>query len=90
MNKSFQCTVATPEGIKFDEPVERVTLQTEMGEITILANHEPLVGLAVSGTAEIVQDKNVKTYQLGEGVIEVEKNNRLSLLINRFEEIKEK
>lgn len=64
-----------------DEQVERVTLQTEMGEITILANHEPFVGLVRGGEIEIQQNSEIKKLNLGAGVVEVEKDGRLHLLL---------
>lgn len=86
MANTFKCTIATPEGSVFDEMVERVTLETEMGEITILANHEPFVGLAREGEVEIEQGGKVRKFSLGAGVVEVEKRGDLVLLLKRASE----
>lgn len=81
MAKTFQCTIATPEGEMFNEAVDRVTLQTEVGEITILANHEPFVGLASSGEIVIESKGETQTFNFAGGVVEVEKGGKLVLLL---------
>ncbi len=35
--------IVTPERIVYEDDIDSVTLMTEMGEVTILPNHVPLV-----------------------------------------------
>ncbi|MBU1039404.1 ATP synthase F1 subunit epsilon [Patescibacteria group bacterium] len=52
--KTFHFQIATPEKVVFDAPaVEAVTLPTQMGEITILPNHLPLVANLQPGEVKI-------------------------------------
>lgn len=43
MAKSFKLKVITPERIVFEKDVEKLTATARDGQLTILANHEPLV-----------------------------------------------
>lgn len=81
MSNSFKCTITTPEGIVFSEEVKRVTLGTEMGEITILTGHEPFVGLVRPGKVEIERVAGTESLTLGSGVVEVQKDGNLILLL---------
>lgn len=81
MANTFKCTITTPGGNLFEDSVSRITLSTEMGEITVLANHEPLVALARAGEAEIEQEGKILKFDLGAGVIEVEQDGSLFLLL---------
>lgn len=83
MVNTFKCTITTPSGNLFEGSISRATLSTEMGEITVLANHEPLVALAKSGEAEIEQGGRILKFELGGGVVEVEQDGSLFLLLRR-------
>jgi len=53
--KTFHFKIATPERVVFDAPeVEAVTLPTKMGEITVLADHLPLVAALAPGVMRVV------------------------------------
>ena len=45
MPDSFRVEVLTPEGEVFDDEVEMVSTRTTVGEIGMLANHPPLLGM---------------------------------------------
>ncbi|MFZ5391271.1 MAG: ATP synthase F1 subunit epsilon [Patescibacteria group bacterium] len=52
--KTFHFQIATPEKVVFDAPeVEAVTLPTQMGEITVLPDHLPLVANLSAGEIKI-------------------------------------
>lgn len=67
--------VTTPEGVIFEDNVDSATIPTQMGEITVLTNHIPLVSGLQHG--EIVLKKSGKNEYLSvsTGFIEVNKNN---------------
>ncbi|MDZ7726317.1 MAG: F0F1 ATP synthase subunit epsilon [Candidatus Campbellbacteria bacterium] len=82
MHEKFKCKIATPLGNVFDSTVERVTIPTESGEITVLAHHEPLVALARKGAAILeIEDSSEKHFELGEGVVEMRRDGTLLLLL---------
>ncbi len=66
--------ITTPEGVIFEDTVDSATIPTQMGEITILPNHIPLVSALQHG--EIILKKGGKPEYLSvsTGFIEVNKN----------------
>jgi len=69
--KTFKFTITTPEKTLVSEEVEQVSLPTEMGEITILPHHIPLVSLLKSGEMRIVKSGKEELYAVAGGFIEV-------------------
>jgi F-type H+-transporting ATPase subunit epsilon len=92
MKKSLLLQLVTPVQIIYQQEVERVTLDTLEGEITVLPHHEPLVAVVVPGEARIVEasDKRSKEKVLAvsEGVVEV-RDNRARILVEAAERIEE-
>jgi len=85
MTAKFNCTITTPKGIIFDQPIGRVTLKTEMGEITVLAHHETLMALVKKGPAVIEIDGTEQRFVFGDGVAEMRPGGNLLLLLNNAE-----
>ena len=48
MNK-IDFTIATPERVVYQNEVDQITLNTKMGEITVLPSHVPLVSSLMPG-----------------------------------------
>ncbi|HCC23803.1 TPA: F0F1 ATP synthase subunit epsilon [Candidatus Falkowbacteria bacterium] len=63
--------IATPEKVVFKEEVDQITLPTIAGEITILPNHIPLVGVLKPGEIRIINGKEEKHLAVSGGFIEV-------------------
>ncbi|MFA5133635.1 MAG: ATP synthase F1 subunit epsilon [Patescibacteria group bacterium] len=82
----MQIKVTTPEGVIFEDEVDSATIPTQMGEITILQNHIPLVSALAPG--EIILKKNNKEEYLsaGTGFIEVNKN-KITILADTAETV---
>ncbi len=64
------------DGVKFSADAYSVVLPTAAGQITLLPNHEPLLGVVVPGVIIIRRDKNEADYHLEHyatfgGVLEV-------------------
>ena len=54
MDKVLHFEITTPERVVFSAPsVESITLPTEMGEITILPDHLPLVASLMPGELHV-------------------------------------
>jgi len=81
--------IVTPERVVFEEEVDRVTLPTQEGEITVLPNHIPLISVLQAG--ELVAKKNGKEIAMAVsgGMVEVQKNELIVLAdtAERAEEI---
>jgi F-type H+-transporting ATPase subunit epsilon len=77
----FPVEVLTPEGEVFNGEVEMVSTRTEVGEVGVLANHEPL--LATLDPAELrlhLSEGEIKRYAQGEGYLQVFGNQALVLV----------
>jgi len=71
--KTFHFQIATPERVVFSaEAVESVTLPTQMGEITVLAEHIPLVANLVPGEIKVVVGGADVTMAVSGGFINVQ------------------
>ncbi len=67
--------IITPEKIAYEGEVDQITLPTQDGEITILANHIPLVSSMKHGELIIKNDGKEIFLAVCNGFIEVKKNN---------------
>jgi F-type H+-transporting ATPase subunit epsilon len=73
--------VLTPEGEVFNGEVKQLSTRTTVGEIGILANHEPI--LAMLRPAELrlhLSDSEVERYAQAEGYLQVFANHALVLV----------
>jgi F-type H+-transporting ATPase subunit epsilon len=77
--------IATPERVMLDVEVESLTLPTQMGEITVLPNHIPLVANLLAGEIKYRQAGQEKFFAVSGGVIEVKKNNEVVVLADSAE-----
>jgi F-type H+-transporting ATPase subunit epsilon len=71
--------ITTPERTVFQAEVDSVTIPTAEGEITVLANHAPLVGLVVPGALAIHGEKESYLAVSG-GALEVLPESRCVIL----------
>lgn len=69
--RSFRFRLATPERVLFEHEIESVTLPTAQGEITVLANHEPLVAVLKPGELVVREGKGETPLAVAGGFIEV-------------------
>lgn len=81
----FKFKIITPERIMLDETVDSVTLPTELGEITVLPNHIPLIANLVAGEVKYKQEGKENFFAVSGGVIEVKKNNQVIVLAETAE-----
>lgn len=77
--------IATPERVMLDTEVDSLTLPTQMGEITILPNHIPLVANLQSGEIRYKQNGKENFFAVSSGVIEVRKNHEVVVLADTAE-----
>lgn len=54
MSKTIKFEIVTPERVVLKDEVAQITVPTQSGEITILPNHIPLVGVLTPGVIETV------------------------------------
>jgi len=63
--------IATPERVVFKDDVDSITLPTMQGEITILANHIPLIGVLMPGEIIVKKGDELISMSVSGGFIEV-------------------
>src|SRR3989344_3750803 len=69
---TFTFKIVTPERVVFEARVTQVTLPTQMGEITVLPHHIPMVGVAVPGEVMFHDEQGAtQTLALSGGFIQV-------------------
>ncbi|OGG61653.1 hypothetical protein A3C87_04200 [Candidatus Kaiserbacteria bacterium RIFCSPHIGHO2_02_FULL_49_34] len=78
--KSFHLTIASLDKNVFDGFVTRVTAPGSEGEMTILADHVPLISRLASGTITCADEAGIHTFEVVHGVLEVTKNGTTILL----------
>lgn len=92
LNKKINFQIATPERIVYQDEIDQVTVDTKMGQITILPHHLPLVATLVPGELLLKKDGQEVPIAISGGFIEVQKGNKVVVLADtaeRFEEIDE-
>lgn len=83
--------IATPERVVYEAEVDQVTLSTQMGEITVLPNHIPLVSSLKPGELVVKIGKEDLPLAVSGGFMEFAENQMTILAdtVERVEEIDE-
>src|SRR5271163_2897731 len=77
----FAVEVLTPEGKVFDEEVEMLSTVTSLGQIGILANHEPILALLRPTELRLYRsDSEIVRYAQAEGYLQFVHNRALVLV----------
>lgn len=77
--------IVTPERILVETEVDSVTLPTQMGEITVLPNHIPLVSSLAPGELRYKISGKENFLAVSGGFIEVRKNHEVVVLADTAE-----
>jgi len=73
MSKKLQLKIVTPEKLILEELVDSVTLPTTEGEITILADHIPIIASLASGDIVAITDGEYVPMAVVGGFVETKK-----------------
>lgn len=77
----FKLIVAQVDKTLFDGEIAQVTCPGEMGDLTVLSHHAPLVTPLRPGELKIVDSEGVETYiKVTGGILEVGSNEATVLL----------
>ena len=77
----FPVEILTPEGEVFNDEVEMISTRTTVGEIGILANHAPLLGMLEPTELRVYKSEGeVLRFAQSEGYIQVGGNHAMLLL----------
>jgi F-type H+-transporting ATPase subunit epsilon len=92
MNK-IDLKLVTPEKTLFEEDFESITLETEMGQITVLPNHAPLVASLVPGEFVVRRASEENFVHIDGGFVTISESGLVIILADaaeRLDEIDEK
>ena len=81
--------LTTPERIVVKKDAEEVTLPTLEGEITVLANHVPLVAVLVPGMVTVRRGGQEEYLAVSGGFIEVQPGSKVVVLADTAERAEE-
>lgn len=81
--------IITPERVLLENEVDSLSCPTQMGEITILPNHIPLVANLSPGEMKAVKDGEPRLMAVTGGVLEVKLGNQIIVLADSAEEAHE-
>jgi F-type H+-transporting ATPase subunit epsilon len=88
MNK-LHLSIVTPERIVFEDEVDSVTAMTQMGEITVLPGHVPLVANLQAGELRTRVDGEEQFMVASTGFLEVRPGNKIVILADTAERVEE-
>jgi F-type H+-transporting ATPase subunit epsilon len=78
--------VVTIEGIILDCNAQSITLPTQVGVITILEDHQPLLSIIEPGVIEVITNTGTKQFlSVSKGIINVKRNNIINILADTAE-----
>ncbi len=87
--KSLSLKIVTPERVVYEDTVDSVTATTEMGEVTILPDHIPLVANLRSGEMRVKKNGEESYLVASTGFLEVRGNNEIVILADSAERVEE-
>jgi F-type H+-transporting ATPase subunit epsilon len=79
----------TPERTLFDGQAMSVTCMTELGQITVLPHHAPLVAKLVPGEIVVVQENATQSLHASGGFLQVEPGSQVIALADSAEFVAE-
>lgn len=83
MKTKINLKIITLEGVFFSGEVTEMILPTELGQITVLPNHIPLISKVKDGKLVLRDGKSEKIHNLTSGVLEVRPNSEVYLLVDK-------
>lgn len=77
---TFTLTISEVDDLLFDGEAHSVTVPGAMGEMTLLAKHEPLIALLKAGTITVRTGEGEQQFAIKKGLLETS-NNRVTILV---------
>lgn len=74
MNKTLDMTIATPEGIVFEEKVESAKFPGVMGSFMVLPRHASLISVLTKGKISYTQEGVSTDVGIQGGFVEIKEN----------------
>lgn len=87
--KTLHYTVVTPERIVLEGDAEAISVMTDMGEITVLPHHVPLLTLMKAGEMRIKHGGQDELLATSTGMFEVRADGTVVVLADTAERVEE-
>lgn len=87
--KKLHLSIVTPERVVYEDEVDSVSVMTDMGEVTVLPDHIPLVANLRAGELTLRKDGEVQYLVASTGFLEVRPDNKLVVLADTAERAEE-
>lgn len=81
-SRKIKLEVITPEKILFKGEVDMVELPGEQGRFQVLPDHAALVSLLTKGDLQITKNKEVSSFPIQKGFVEIKENTVVVLAGN--------
>jgi F-type H+-transporting ATPase subunit epsilon len=80
-HNKFKVEILTPEGAVFSDEVEMVSTRTTLGEIGVLANHAPVLGMLEPTELRVYRSESeILRFAQSEGYIQIGDNHAMLLV----------
>lgn len=87
--KKLHLSIVTPERIVYEDEVDSVSVMTDMGEVTVLPDHIPLVANLHAGELTLRKRGEIQYLVTSTGFLEVRPDNKLVILADTAERVEE-
>lgn len=77
---TFTLTISQVDDLLFQGEAHSVTLPGAVGEMTLLAKHEPIIALLKAGTVTVRANGEEKQFSIKKGLLEAS-NNHVTVLV---------
>ncbi|PIR75976.1 MAG: ATP synthase F1 subunit epsilon [Candidatus Magasanikbacteria bacterium CG10_big_fil_rev_8_21_14_0_10_42_10] len=77
--------IVTPNGVTYEDDIEKVTIPTGDGEITVLEGHVPLVSTLSAGEILVHKNGQIVHLAVSTGILEIRPNSEVYLLADTSE-----
>lgn len=81
----IQFTVVTPDGVVYEDSIEKVSIPTTTGQITVLQHHIPLLSIIAPGELLIFKGDTSIPLAVSGGIVQVELPNTVRILADTAE-----
>ena len=85
MEKTIKFKIVTPETTIYEDEIVQVSIPTVDGELTILANHIPLISVLKNGEMKIKDRNGEHIMAIAGGFVEIKRNNEMVILADNAE-----
>ncbi len=82
---TMQFKIVTPEGVVYDSEIEKVTIPTEAGEITVLPTHAPIVSVLKPGELLVYKEGQAYSLAVSGGILEIRPTGEVIILADTAE-----